>query len=708
MKLILLLVLFISTLFAFVASIGSKSNLNSNASNSETDTLILGGSGSFAHSLSAAGDINGDGFGDIIVGANTDGLYGAFTGAAYIYFGSSNMDNNWDLRLSGQTSYSNFGESVSSAGDVNGDGFDDVIVGAHIHSNYRGTIYIFHGSPNMDNVPDFIKTGYSSQSQFQLGRSVAGNCDINADGFSDVVIGHSNGALVFLGGSVMDTAVDFRVRRNAGIDGFGSKVSTGGDLNSDGFSDFVVTSPRYNNDRGAVYVYFGGTVLDTISDVVLTGESTNSQFGYSVDLAGDINADGFSDLIVGAQEYNSSNGRVYIYFGGESVNSVPDVILNGELSGSSFGYSVSYAGDINGDGYSDILVGAQGYSAAKGKAYLFLGGQNMNSIPDFTLDGNEVPGASLGNSVSNVNDVDADGSDDFIIGEKNYNSNGRAHLVLNYIPSIRLLYPLNNSTNLPLSINFSWARRDKVKNYNFVLSTDSTFTNSIVNDTIGIDTFRTISDFDKDSLYYWRISAVDSLGNLYFSPTWKFRTMPAIKVNLKMLFEGSYYPLFSQLSRRDTVTSYLRESVAPYSKIDSAISVIDSLSFTGLFTFQNAVPGTYYIQVNHFSSIETWSRLGGDTLTNNGQIYLYDFTTAASKAYGNNLKRKGTKYCLYSGDVNQDGIIDISDLSAIDNDAYVFITGYTSTDLTGDGFVDITDLAIADNNASNFIGSIMP
>ena len=178
----------------------------------------------------------------------------------------------------------------------------------------------------------------------------------------------------------------------------------------------------------------------------------------------------------------------------------------------------------------------------------------------------------------------------------------------------------------------------------------------------------------------------------------------SIQVNLKVLMEGLYYPLFNQMSRKDTVKAYLCETVPPYSKVDSATSTVDSLTFTGLFNFQNASSGAYYIVVKHFQSIETWSKPGGESLYTNGTIFNYNFTSSGSQAYGNNLKLKNGKYCLITGDVFQDGFIDGSDLLIIDNDAYTFATGrFLPSDVNGDGFTDAMDMQITDNNRSRQI-----
>ena len=183
---------------------------------------------------------------------------------------------------------------------------------------------------------------------------------------------------------------------------------------------------------------------------------------------------------------------------------------------------------------------------------------------------------------------------------------------------------------------------------------------------------------------------------------------PVIKVNLKVLVEGLYFPLPDQLNRKDTVSLYLRDAVSPYTMRDSGRASIDTISFSGLYTYLNRPTGQYYLVAKHFISIETWSKSSGEPLVGDGSIYNYDFTSAVTQAFGNNLKLKGTRYCIYSGDVNQDGVVDGTDAALIDNDAFNFETGYLLTDLNGDYVVDGSDYLIADNNSAAFIEVISP
>jgi len=177
-----------------------------------------------------------------------------------------------------------------------------------------------------------------------------------------------------------------------------------------------------------------------------------------------------------------------------------------------------------------------------------------------------------------------------------------------------------------------------------------------------------------------------------------------LKIKLTTLFEGKYNATFELMSKRDTVSIYLRTVISPYTIIDSAKGVIDSLSFSNLFSFTNALSGYYYIVIKHKQCLETWSKSGGEYLIGGNEVYNFDFSTANTQAYGNNLILKGSKYCLYNGDVNQDGHITLFDVIPIYNDAINFVTGrYIITDLTGDNIVDLTDVTLCYNNSSNFV-----
>lgn len=272
--------------------------------------------------------------------------------------------------------------------------------------------------------------------------------------------------------------------------------------------------------------------------------------------------------------------------------------------------------------------------------------------------------------------------------------------------SPQLSSPANNSIDNYTNLNLIWNKSPNTLLYHLQISPDSLFNSYFYNDSTLTDTSKFIIGLSVNSKYFWRVGRKDTLGNKIFSFSWNFRTLTAtvININLTVLSEGKYNNTFNLLSQRDSITAYLRNSNAPYNIIDSAKGVLDTLNFTGLFSFYNSPNGTYYISVKNKQLLETWSKTGGESLINNGVPVNYNFTSAVTQAYGSNLRLKGSKYCIYSGDINQDGFITLFDFLPIYNGASVFSTGYNlTTDLTGDSVVDLTDVTMCYNNSNNFI-----
>ena len=566
------------------------------------------------YSVSSAGDVNDDGYSDVIVGAYK---YSETSGRAYIYYGGSLMNNVADVTM---TFGNLFGFSVSGAGDVNGDGFDDVIVGSHLYNSYTGRAMIFYGAAEMDNVPDVTMYGQFTNSYF--GYSVSGAGDVNNDGYSDVIVGAYGGetgvsrAYIFSGGVLMDNVAD--VTMSAG-NYFGFSVSGAGDVNDDGFSDVIVSSHLYNSYTGRASIYFGSVAMDNVPDVTIFGESVNSNFGSSVSEAGDVNGDGYSDVIVGAFGYNANTGRAYLFYGGAVMNTAADVIMTGTGANNGLGVSVSGAGDVNGDGYSDVIVGAHEYSTFTGRAYIYFGGAVMNNVADVIMTG-ETSGDQFGYSVSGAGDVNGDGYSDVTAGGFGYSSySGRAYIFLSSSP------------------------------------------------------------------------------------------VPHGLLNLTMLMEGFYDNVNDRMRLSDTTKVYIRNSTSPYAIADSTKGVISKFNFTGKFIFNKALPGLYYIAVKHRNIIETWS---SNTISFSYSTSMnYNLTSTSSQAYGNNeiqVDASPVRFAVYSGDVNQDGTIDLSDASLIDNDAFNFLSGYLPADVNGDEIVDVSDAVFADNNGFNFVGKVTP
>jgi len=309
------------------------------------------------------------------------------------------MDDIPDVIFTGETSYNYFGISVAAAGDVNQDGFSDVIIGAEGNAAGgfdAGRAYLYLGGLNMDNIADVIFTGAAGFDDF--GHSVAAAGDVNHDGFSDVIVGaylndaggnDAGRAYLYFGGASMDNVADVIFTGETVLNRFGISIAAAGDVNHDGFADVLVGA----STAGRAYLYFGGTRMDNIADVIFTGETGGSAFGISAAAAGDVNHDGFADVIVGDNWNNAGGynaGRAYLYFGGPRMDNLADAVFTGAAGSDLFGISVAAAGDVNHDGFSDVIVGATGNSAVgyqMGRAYVYAGGTTVgvedkdNEIP---------------------------------------------------------------------------------------------------------------------------------------------------------------------------------------------------------------------------------------------------------------------------------------------------------------------------------------
>jgi len=157
----------------------------------------------------------------------------------------------------------------------------------------------------------------------------------------------------------------------------------------------------------------------------------------------------------------------------------------------------------------------------------------------------------------------------------------------------------------------------------------------------------------------------------------------------------------------DTVSLTLRRSVPPFNIFSTTRAAIDSVSLKGIYKFYDLPSTSYYLQIQHRNSIETWSKSGGENLSS-GLIFNYDFTSAASNAYGSNMVLLGNRYCIYSGDIVKNGLVDLNDILTAYNDASNFTSGYVVSDVTGDRLVDLSDIVLVYNNSSAFVSKITP
>lgn len=179
---------------------------------------------------------------------------------------------------------------------------------------------------------------------------------------------------------------------------------------------------------------------------------------------------------------------------------------------------------------------------------------------------------------------------------------------------------------------------------------------------------------------------------------------------VKLIPEGLFSPDTKRLTLSDTVKAYIHNNSTPYSIIDSAVSVLDTVTYTADFVLSKALEGIYYIEISHRNSVSTWSKAGGENFILNTDMH-YDFTLTPESAFGNNLIQFQTEpilFGIFSGDVSRDGIVDLSDLILIHNDVSNFISGYVISDINGDDITDLNDIIITYNNSVNFVEKKIP
>jgi hypothetical protein len=435
--------------------LGSASGLGASAAwSAEIDQA----SAQFGISVATAGDVNGDGFSDVIVGANWYDDGESDEGGVFVYHGSSvGLSATPAWTAASDQADAQFGMSVSTAGDANGDGYSDVIVGAYLYETgeaNEGRAYVYSGSAiGLSTSPDW--TAEIDQAHAQFGRSVATTGDVNGDGFADVIVGaylYDNGetdegaTFVFLGSSTgLSTSANWTAEGDQDFAYFGFSGGLAGDVNADGFTDVAIGALAYSNgelEEGRAYLYLGSaTGLDTSAAWTAEGNQDSARFGNPISTAGDINGDGFSDVIVGAALYSNGEtqeGAAYVYLGSANgLEASPEWTAEGDQVAAQYGVSVATAGDINGDGYSDVIVGAQFYSngeSEEGRAFVYQGSADgLAASSAWTAESNQA-GALLGSSVATAGDVNGDGYSDVIVGAPQYDNGetdeGRAFVYL--------------------------------------------------------------------------------------------------------------------------------------------------------------------------------------------------------------------------------------------------------------------------------------
>lgn len=417
----------------------------------------------------SASDVNGDGYADLVVGAPDH--EGSSPGKVYVFFGGPTLTgrdlsvgDQADAVLTGQASDEIFGTTLV-VGDVNGDGLGDICVGAtdaDVGGADSGSVYVFFGSSTFSSR-DLGQSGVTADITIvgpapydQLGYTLAVG-DLNDDGTDDLVVGAphesasgtlTNGRVyVFFGGSNLADLdlssggpADATFNGATVLDTFGLSLATG-DVNDDGVADLLVGAAHQDTgafDAGAVYVFYGGAGLTGVdlatggaADAAFFGQGSLDEFGFLSLEGSDVTGDGVADVVVGCylnDAGGSNSGRVYVFRGSATLSGknlasgdVADVTLTG-AAGDTLGNFMACA-DVNGDGTSDVVVSGVGNDAGgtdAGRAYVFFGGPGLSDTNLSTGDSADVivTGAAAFDLFGYVagGDVDGDGTPDLIVG----------------------------------------------------------------------------------------------------------------------------------------------------------------------------------------------------------------------------------------------------------------------------------------------------
>ncbi len=527
-----------------------------------------------------AGDLNGDGADDFYI---SDYEYNSSRGGVFFYYGSDFiLPEIWDWNLVGTTTNdTKWGYAMDNRGDLNGDGYDDIV----IPQKSSNTTMVFYGDPvGLNLTYDQLIPSLGASSTGAI-TDIDCDGDINGDGYDDCIIG--TGSTSVTGINTNDGKIHLYYGTSTGISNspswsfggnqaqakFGTDVLIIGDINGDGYDDFAAGAPYRESptlDEGIVLIFYGSpTGPALIPSLQLETDQDLAYFGLVLGQAGDVNADGFDDMLVGIPNYDVScvdDGVAYLFFGSaDGLTEYPNWVYYAGDCGGKTGFSVAGDVDINNDGYDDIIIGSPYYSYGgiySGVADVFFGGPDGPSYDyDWRYQGDIDD--QIGYSVSGIMDFNGDGFDDFMIGSPDYEYGSEPQglaLVFNgseVIDSIAVerIYRATHNTNFAMKLYGGGDQNgDGLGDY-YVAEPDFSNTDQITGSVYGFmgelavcgsPSSTTVTSITENSSTVSWTSVDDALEyeiqwKLTASPTWSSTTTTALNYLISGLINCSNY-----------------------------------------------------------------------------------------------------------------------------------------------------------------------
>ncbi len=401
----------------------------------------------FGTSVAPAGDVNGDGYSDVLVGAPLFDNGQADEGRAFLFLGSANglaANSAWTFEPNQAGAHA--GAVVAPAGDMNGDGISDVVIGAPLYDRPghvdAGAVFVFYGSAQgLHATPDDTLANDATGSRFGAAAAYAG--DVNNDYYADLVIGApgfgngqaNEGAAYLFHGRFAGFGTPALVVEGGEVDArLGEAVAGAGDVNADTYADVLLGAPGASPNAipaaGILYLLKGSASgIDPVPLATVPGTADSLEVGGGVAGAGDVDADGYADILVGVPGESIAGprrGGFRCYRGTSSgFDPVPLFVINGALDRGRVGAAVATAGDVDGDGYAEFAFGdPRGFPGQQGWVHLFYGGRAGTAFGSFV--GGAQAYSRFGATVATAGDVDGDGMSELLVGAPDWSESGLA------------------------------------------------------------------------------------------------------------------------------------------------------------------------------------------------------------------------------------------------------------------------------------------